>query len=151
MSFGARLRLARNRRGMSQQRLAELVGINQQNISKAEKHDADGSQYCVRLARSLGVDAYWLEVGEGSMDAAPDHAGEPGAEYHSNPVVEEVVNILQGLTGAYQKQVLAAARDAAHAMIAEVSRSLADRTTTTDLDDAPTKPHHSRRKDRTRS
>jgi transcriptional regulator with XRE-family HTH domain len=65
-SFGGRLTLARKRLGLTQHALSKLTGIAQATIGSAETKGR-GSLYCARLAKALGVNALWLESGQGEM------------------------------------------------------------------------------------
>jgi len=53
--FGAKLREARSRKGISQEVLAELAGIDRTYVSSCERGRRNvGLENIVRLARSLG-------------------------------------------------------------------------------------------------
>lgn len=69
MKLGDRLRLARQRSGLSQKALAESVGIGQSAIASIERGDTRKSTNTVSLARTLDCDPYWLETGEGTPEA----------------------------------------------------------------------------------
>jgi transcriptional regulator with XRE-family HTH domain len=73
-TLGRRLRQTRLARGMTQTQLAKLSGVKQSDISKLERGDSASSVGIARLARALGVDPLWLELGEG---APPDLAHDP--------------------------------------------------------------------------
>lgn len=68
MKYGERLRLARERAGLTQGTLAELVGMKQPSIAYLENLDneASASEFTVKLARALKVSVDWLddEIGE---------------------------------------------------------------------------------------
>ncbi len=72
-TLAQRLKLARTKRGMTQTALAKRAGVNQSDVSKVERGDVLKSTSITRLARELGVDAWWLETGEGD---APDWLSE---------------------------------------------------------------------------
>lgn len=77
--FGKRLKLARERAGLTQPQLASLVPMAQSTLASAES-GGDGSRLTARLAHHCGVDAYWLATGEGSM-LGPLH--EPAGRYQA--------------------------------------------------------------------
>ncbi|MBU0500467.1 MAG: helix-turn-helix domain-containing protein [Gammaproteobacteria bacterium] len=62
--LGIRLRRLRNRRGFSMERVAELIEVSQQQISRFElgKNRLSAAQL-FRLARGLNVPVYWFFEG----------------------------------------------------------------------------------------
>ena len=64
--IGVRVREARLRSGLSQQQLADSVGVSQPAINKLESNPKASSRKLVEIARALGVDAQWLAGGGGS-------------------------------------------------------------------------------------
>jgi len=69
MKYGERLRLARERAGLSQQQLADAVGIKQPSVQHLEdvRNDSAGSIHTVTFARTCGVSADWLADETGDM------------------------------------------------------------------------------------
>lgn len=68
IKYGQRLKLAREHAGLSQAELAAKAGVGtQENISKLERTDADGSEFTVQYARACGVSPDWLASGKGEM------------------------------------------------------------------------------------
>jgi transcriptional regulator with XRE-family HTH domain len=67
MDFAQRLRDARTRAGVTQQQLADHVGLTHAAISKMEsgKSDAMLAPNLFAVAEYLGVDAKWLALGDG--------------------------------------------------------------------------------------
>lgn len=63
-TFGARLKLVRKERGLSQAALAEAVGSRPSSINDIESGRNKSSIYLVRIAKVLNVDPTWLELGE---------------------------------------------------------------------------------------
>lgn len=55
--------------GMSQEQIARAVGITQPSYSALERGTSKRTSKIGSLAHVLGVDAYWLETGEGSRRA----------------------------------------------------------------------------------
>ena len=69
---GARLKRAREARGLSQVVLASRAGVDQTTVSKTERgklHPEEGT--LGRLADALGVTVSWLSTGTGNGPAAP--------------------------------------------------------------------------------
>lgn len=65
MALGKRVQEAREHRGLNQSQLAEIVGIQPQNINKLEKDDAKSSKYAPKIAEALNYRLNWLLTGEG--------------------------------------------------------------------------------------
>ena len=65
-TIGARLRLAREQRVMSQADLADASGVQEATISRLENGRVDRPRFVTvrKLAEVLGVDAAWLLHGE---------------------------------------------------------------------------------------
>jgi transcriptional regulator with XRE-family HTH domain len=63
-TFGQRLRLARQKRNMTQPQLAAAAGLKQPNISKMERESTLATAGMARLANALGVSSRWLEIGD---------------------------------------------------------------------------------------
>jgi len=73
MSLRIRLKKARNRKGLTQQRLAEMVGVKQQAIQRIEAGKAKSTTFLVQIARALEVSPDWLASGPGD-EPIPAHA-----------------------------------------------------------------------------
>lgn len=67
MNFGQRLKAARKYAGLTQTQLATKVGMDQTTISDLERGKSSSSSFCASIARTCGVDALWLETGQGDM------------------------------------------------------------------------------------
>lgn len=68
MKYGERLKAARKHAGLSQKDLAEKAKVcTQENISKLERTDAEGSEFTVHLAVACGVRPEWLALEQGEM------------------------------------------------------------------------------------
>ena len=63
--MGRRVRHARKKRGLSQNDLAEAVGMGQPDISKIERGEIERTTGIARIARALLVPSEWLEDGVG--------------------------------------------------------------------------------------
>jgi SOS-response transcriptional repressor LexA len=67
MNFGQRLKAARKYAGLTQTTLATKVGMDQTTISDLERGKSSSSSFCASIAKTCGVDALWLETGQGDM------------------------------------------------------------------------------------
>jgi molybdate-binding protein/transcriptional regulator with XRE-family HTH domain len=84
---GARLRLARQARGFSQQQLAGMAGVSRQAVSAVESGQSDPSlRVALALAQALGMTVEELFGAEGSVPEVParlvgeQQAGGPGGD-----------------------------------------------------------------------
>ena len=76
VSFGHRLRIARETAGLEQSELAELTGISRNSISHYENGRGNPRRPTIlSLALATGVDVAWLASGS----ASPDHCAHCGA------------------------------------------------------------------------
>jgi len=68
-SIGERLRIARNKRGLTQEALASLVQtpLTQGTIAHIENGRSESSRHIVWIAAALHVRAEWLVTGKGEM------------------------------------------------------------------------------------
>lgn len=69
-TFGQRLRHARELRGLTQRRLAQLSKVSQSAIGNYESGLRASSRSLLNLARTLEVNPAWLETGQPPMEAA---------------------------------------------------------------------------------
>lgn len=63
--LSTRLKESRLKAGKSQAEVAEAVGIKQPTYQALESGKTQKSAYLPQIAKFLGVDAYWLQTGEG--------------------------------------------------------------------------------------
>lgn len=88
MNLGERIRYARERAGLSQAALAQVVGIKQQSLSALESGRTQTTSKIVELAFSLNVPVVWLAQGRGEPTT---HLGD--ADGHGEPLwVMDVVD-----------------------------------------------------------
>jgi SOS-response transcriptional repressor LexA len=66
-NFGDRLKASLQHAQMTQQQLADKVGISQQLINYATTDRAKGSKHSFQMAKALRVSPEWLSTGEGEM------------------------------------------------------------------------------------
>ena len=64
-TVGQRVKLARKAAGLSQQQLAEKIGVTQPTIAELEKGDSKSSKYVVEIALACDVSPRWLAKNEG--------------------------------------------------------------------------------------
>lgn len=69
MALGARLRDARKKRGLTQQKLADAVGWNQGGIGNTESRDNNICSYSSEIAKVLNINLDWLVSGVGEMES----------------------------------------------------------------------------------
>ncbi len=62
--IGARLRMVRKEKGLTQVQLREIVGINQAVIQKIENGKSFRPRIIMGLAEALDVNPAWLQFGE---------------------------------------------------------------------------------------
>lgn len=78
-TLAQRLVMARGETGLQQDEIARGARISQQSYSDLETGKSKSTVRIGSLARMLGVDAYWLETGEGDM--RPQRIGEAPVAY----------------------------------------------------------------------
>ena len=91
-TLGGRLRLARNKRRLTQDELADLAAMKQPDISKLERGDMLKTTGMARLVAVLRVPAAWLELGLGDeplWDAAIGEPPAPPSDYRDRHEVSE--------------------------------------------------------------
>ncbi len=64
LTYGDRLRLAREHKGLTQEQLVEISGVKQGTISKIERGDQNSSGFDAELAYALDIEAMWLKTGQ---------------------------------------------------------------------------------------
>lgn len=102
MTFGERIRLAREARGMTQKELADAVGMSQPALYNTESGRNKSSTKILDLANALKVSPHWIATGKESSfasaeETAPakitgyDHAIDGGcANLSTNPDLIEI-------------------------------------------------------------
>lgn len=91
-----RLKEARKKAGKSQKDVVEAIGITQSALSQLETGLVSSSSHLPSIANFLGVNAYWLQTGNGDMfvDAAPEssfsNVQPNAAPLHKIPVLDFV-------------------------------------------------------------
>lgn len=90
-SLANRLRIAREKAGLSQAALAKLIGSGQSTIGSIENGRNQGSGKLLQIARVLSVSPEWLETGRGSMESVQ---GSGFANVAAAPVGERRIPLL---------------------------------------------------------
>ena len=103
-TLGKRLLQARSASGMTQGELAEAVGITQPSYSALERDISKSTSKIGSLARLLGVDAYWLETGEGAMRRSG--LSEALTDYALPPETRRILHSLGKMTERKRKALL---------------------------------------------
>lgn len=67
MTFGTRLKQAREQAGLTQESLATASGVKQGTISKIERGESESSTFVVQLAIACKVRIEWLALNTGPM------------------------------------------------------------------------------------
>lgn len=70
MALGARIKVARTAKGLTQQQLGDAVGMTQSAVYQLEKRDSEECLKTNAIARVLGVTPEWLISGHGEMTSA---------------------------------------------------------------------------------
>lgn len=91
-TVSGRVRMARQRAGLTQQDLAERVGITQPSVSELERGDSQRSAYLPEIAVECGVDIHWLAFGDGAPVCAS-----PKTEHSVLPAHQELSFCLDGI------------------------------------------------------
>ncbi|MGE6324124.1 XRE family transcriptional regulator [Psychrobacter sp. NPDC078370] len=94
MALGARIKLARQARNMTQQQLADAINWEQGAIGNVERRDSKTCSHTADIAAALNVDLAWLSTGDGQMTKSGNeaviinHKNEDG--YTVIPIFDEV-------------------------------------------------------------
>jgi len=67
MALGARIKVARTAKGLTQQQLCDAVGMTQSAIYQLEKRDSEECLKTNAIAKVLGVTPEWLISGAGEI------------------------------------------------------------------------------------
>ncbi len=98
-TFGTRLRTARQRRGWSQQQLADAAGISQQSVGKIENGKTETSRYAMRLARALEIPLSEIDPEAGANEEAQQHR----RYQHPKPIIspDDAGSVKLGLVSVF--------------------------------------------------
>lgn len=134
-----RLIKARTDRGMTQEELAKAAGVSQSTIGNLESRLRFSARKLAVIANVLGVDALWLETGEGSPGSTDDLqllvANLSGSQRKAiravidsyadarNATEQELLSFWRRLDGRGQKEAMSALRTLVDAVEAERAAS----------------------------
>lgn len=76
-TLAKKLRHIRKERGLNQETLAQMSGLEQSLISKLERGVIQKTTGLVSLANALRCNPNWLDSGDGPMDATGEASGSP--------------------------------------------------------------------------
>lgn len=80
-----RLESARTAAGLTQEEVASAVGMAQPSYSALERGNSKTTSKIGSFAHLFGVDAYWLETGQGEMRPANTGVREDRKAYYPEP------------------------------------------------------------------
>lgn len=83
MSLGLRLKQARHKKKLTQEELAEIVGIKQQAVQRIEAEKVKSTSYVVQLAQALDVTPEWLALGTEAVENKT-----PSLEIKTAPLIQ---------------------------------------------------------------
>jgi transcriptional regulator with XRE-family HTH domain len=102
-TIGQRVRAVRLEKKLSQAKLGKAVGVSQQAIGQLETGDTRETALIAKIAKELGVSAYWLDTGLGPREDVQEDA--------LNDDAAELVQIYEDLDGERRRMLKAMARD----------------------------------------
>lgn len=95
-TMGQRVRLARQKRGLTQADLAKASGLKQADVSKIENGLIQQTTAVARLAYALKCDAIWLELGVGEEpDWTKSQHSPAGARSEVNALAQDLSHAIQ--------------------------------------------------------
>ncbi|EFC9209674.1 helix-turn-helix transcriptional regulator, partial [Escherichia coli] len=71
-TLAERLKIGREKAGMSQAQLAEKIGLSQQSVAKIENGETLQPRKIKEIAKVLGVSQKWLQLGIEDNASIPD-------------------------------------------------------------------------------
>lgn len=110
-TLGARLVQARQKAGLGQDAVAKAVGMSQQSYSDLETGQSKRTTRVGSLAHTLGVNALWLETGNGPM--FPGRVAED-AELYLPLEKRRLLDLFDRLGSDAKKGLMALLEDIAH-------------------------------------
>lgn len=89
-TLAERLQFIMSEQGVTQQKLADMIGITQQSVNKIVKGETRQPKNIVEIANVLGVDVQWLKTGKGQE---PDFEALANREPEEEAIRIEVLDI----------------------------------------------------------
>lgn len=93
-TLAERLKIARERKGLSQAQLAEMIGLSQQSVAKIENGDTLQPRKIREIARALDVSQKWLQLGVEENGAISNYVVEELEEAKLDPAVFADIPVL---------------------------------------------------------
>lgn len=115
--FGKRILAALEHAGLTQMKLQARTGISQSTLSTAI-NKGNGSPRTASIAKCCGVDAYWLETGEGQMISG---VTDVPAKWAVEKAEDDLPKTLQALA-TYLQQLDDTGKDQAAAILANLAK-----------------------------
>jgi transcriptional regulator with XRE-family HTH domain len=91
LTFGERLKSAREEAGLAQGVVAKRVGFSQSNLSDLESGEAHSTTFVAEIAAVLGIEALWLSSGRGPKRC------DGTVQFVSHDIPENVIALAQKL------------------------------------------------------
>lgn len=116
MTIGQRIKKLRLERRISQTELASRIGVHQVAISQLEGDVVKGTTYVASLAHILGVNALWLETGQGKPDVGYSPLDETTKNHCKE--IDEVIRLMESTDDRGRRKALIAVEDVVEAHLA---------------------------------
>lgn len=94
-TLAARAKYARQQRGLTQTQASDASGVKQSDISKIERGETLRPVGLLALARAYGVNAHWLDTGDGDMLGKTEEANVASAPSSMRPRRYPVISSVQ--------------------------------------------------------
>ncbi|MHC9803989.1 helix-turn-helix transcriptional regulator [Corynebacterium diphtheriae] len=86
LELSGRVKLARETAGLTQPRLAELIGVSRATLANVEQGNRKPRRgELIAIAFATDVNLFWLETGKTPAEGNPPNGGEAWALRGSNP------------------------------------------------------------------
>ncbi|HHT0282681.1 TPA: XRE family transcriptional regulator [Klebsiella oxytoca] len=93
-TLAERLKIAREKAGLSQAQLGEVIGLSQQSVAKIENGDTQQPRKIKEIAKALGVTQTWLQLGIEENGSLSDFVVEELEETTVDPSVFASIPVL---------------------------------------------------------
>lgn len=93
-TLAERLKIAREKAGLSQAELGEAIGLSQQSVAKIENGDTQQPRKIKEIAKALGVSQTWLQLGVEENGSLSDFVVEELEETTIDPGVFASIPVL---------------------------------------------------------
>ncbi|SXF83141.1 XRE family transcriptional regulator [Klebsiella variicola] len=93
-TLAERLKIAREKAGLSQAQLGEIIGLSQQSVAKIENGETQQPRKIKEIAKALGVTQTWLQLGVEESGSLVDFVVEELEETTIDPSVFASIPVL---------------------------------------------------------